>query len=204
MVFCLKLLPAGHNLLRTSWKSFVTDCICPELSTNRPTAMTRNSMLFGSRSSTRIKPMFPTGRILHKIMSMMLSLFEEKRAGICYLTMKNQGTKQKMITRPIWVPWQAATNIANIKYFIYLPQLTRPHVRHVHRLLFVLQTFTHIQIKLYKKEFTRFQPDHVLPEKKILIRFFEWPWRLQLTNEINSAACGSVSTYWECKITHTW
>jgi len=101
-----------------------------------------------------------------KIMSMMLSLFEEKRAGICYLTMKNQGTKQKMITRPIWVPWQAAANIANIKYFIYLPQLTRPHVRHVHRLLFVLQTFTHIQIKLYKKEFTKFQPDHVLPEKK--------------------------------------
>jgi len=42
--------------------------------------MTRNSMLFGSRSSTRIKPMFPTGRILHKIMSMMLSLFEEKKS----------------------------------------------------------------------------------------------------------------------------
>lgn len=29
------------------------------------------------------------------------------------------------------------------EYFVYLPQLTRPHVRHIHKPLVVLQTVEH-------------------------------------------------------------
>jgi len=135
-------------------------------------------------------------------------LQEQKSRNQC----QSHGIKQQMTAGRMWPASQAAVNKVRT-CFIYLPQLTRPHVRHVHKPLVVLQTSNtsaHIQLSLVhaytthklvsKNRIQKFRPENMSLDSSSPAIFFQWPWWSLMKLNSPYMTASLLTTDWEYKI----